>query len=163
MTIKLNYSQGLSVPSSFLYRRGPLNRRSTRPSPHRLPRSSVCPFRRIEWQGSRSPTPLGGPARVFEKRVLFIRHHLSHAASAFLASPFDEAAILTADGVGEWATTTYGYGKEKNIKILKELHFPASLGLLYTAVTTYLGFGALQGEGKVMGPAAIVSFIYAGI
>ncbi len=89
----------------------------------------------------------------YEGKVLFIKHHLSHAASAFLVSPFEEAAILTADGLGEWATTTFGVGKVNEIRIFKEIDYPDSLGLLYTAVTTYLGFKALQGEGKVMGLA----------
>ncbi len=89
----------------------------------------------------------------FDGKILFIKHHLSHAASAFLVSPFQEAAILTADGVGEWATMTYGFGRESTIRILKEICYPDSLGLLYTAVTTYLGFEALAGEGKVMGLA----------
>lgn len=89
----------------------------------------------------------------FDGQTIFIKHHLSHAASTFLVSPFDEAVILTADAVGEWATMTYGIGKGNKIKILKEVHFPDSLGLLYTAVTTYLGFEALEGEGKVMGLA----------
>ena len=90
---------------------------------------------------------------AFEGKVLFIKHHLSHAASAFLVSPFQEAAILTADALGEWATMTYGFGKGSDIRVLKEIRYPDSLGLLYTAVTTYLGFGALRGEGKVMGLA----------
>ena len=90
----------------------------------------------------------------FRGKVLFIKHHLSHAASAFLVSPFEEAAIITADGVGEWATTTCGYARGNNIKILKEIHFPDSLGLLYAAVTTYLGFAANRDEGKVMGLAS---------
>ena len=89
----------------------------------------------------------------YEGKTLFIKHHLSHAASAFLVSPFEEAAILTADGVGEWATLTMGIGRGKDIKIIKEMHFPNSLGLLYTAITTYLGFEALRGEGKIMGLA----------
>jgi carbamoyltransferase len=89
----------------------------------------------------------------FEGKTLFVKHHLSHVASSFLVSPFEEAAILTADGVGEWATMTYGIGKGSDIKVLKEIHYPDSLGLLYTAVTTYLGFKALSGEGKVMGLA----------
>lgn len=90
----------------------------------------------------------------FEKQTLFIKHHLSHAASAFLVSGFEDAAILTADGVGEWTTISYGAAKGNDINILKEMRFPHSLGLLYTAVTTYLGFEALEGEGKVMGLAA---------
>ncbi len=89
----------------------------------------------------------------YEGKVLFIKHHLSHASSAFLVSPFEEAAILTADGVGEWGTMSLGIGKGKNIQIFKEMHFPNSLGLLYTAVTTYMGMEALIGEGKIMGLA----------
>jgi carbamoyltransferase len=87
----------------------------------------------------------------YEGKVLFIKHHLSHAASSFLVSPFEEAAILTADGLGEWATMSFGVGRGKDIKIIKEMHYPDSLGLVYTAVTTYLGFEALTGEGKIMG------------
>jgi carbamoyltransferase len=86
----------------------------------------------------------------FSGEVAFLRHHQSHAASAFFASPFDEAAVLTIDGVGEWATTTMGTGRGADLSFLEELHFPDSLGLLYTAVTTWLGFEALHGEGKVM-------------
>jgi len=89
----------------------------------------------------------------YDGKVLFIKHHLSHAASAFFVSPFEEAAILTADGLGEWSTMSFGVGNGRDIKIIKEIHFPNSLGLLYTAVTTYLGFEALRGEGKVMGLA----------
>lgn len=90
----------------------------------------------------------------YEKKTLFIKHHLSHAASSFLVSPFEEAAILTADGIGEWAAMSFGIGRGGSINIMKEIHFPNSLGLLYTAITTYLGFEALRGEGKVMGLAA---------
>ena len=86
-------------------------------------------------------------------KLLFPEHHLSHAASAFYPSPFDEAAILTVDGVGEWATTTIGYGNGNNIKIIKELHFPHSLGLLYSAFTYYCGFRVNSGEYKLMGLA----------
>ncbi|MCK4662450.1 MAG: carbamoyltransferase [Bacteroidales bacterium] len=85
--------------------------------------------------------------------ILFPEHHLSHAASAFYPSPFEEAAILTIDGVGEWATITIGYGKGNKIKILKELHFPHSLGLLYSAFTYYTGFRVNSGEYKLMGLA----------
>ncbi|MFA6217657.1 MAG: carbamoyltransferase [Candidatus Omnitrophota bacterium] len=91
----------------------------------------------------------------FEGKVLFIPHHMSHAASAFFSSGFNEAAILTVDGVGEWASVTCGVGKGNQITINKELRFPHSLGLLYTAVTTFLGFQALEGEGTVMGLAAL--------
>lgn len=80
-------------------------------------------------------------------------HHLSHAASAFYPSPYKEAAILTIDGVGEWATTTIGYGTDSQITILKELHFPHSIGLLYSAFTYYIGFRVNSGEYKLMGLA----------
>jgi carbamoyltransferase len=86
-------------------------------------------------------------------KILFSEHHLSHAASAFFCSPFEESAILTVDGVGEWTTATIGIGKGTNIKILKEIRFPHSLGLLYSAFTAYLGFEVNEGEYKVMGMA----------
>ena len=85
--------------------------------------------------------------------LLFPEHHLSHAASAYFPSPFDEAAILTVDGVGEWATTTICQGTNNSIKILKELHFPHSVGLFYSAFTYYLGFRVNSGEYKLMGLA----------
>jgi carbamoyltransferase len=85
--------------------------------------------------------------------VLFPEHHLSHAASAFYPSPFSEAAILTVDGVGEWATTTIGFGQGKDLTILRELHFPHSVGLLYSAFTYYTGFKVNSGEYKLMGLA----------
>jgi len=86
-------------------------------------------------------------------KIYFAEHHLSHAASAFFPSPFDEAVILTLDGVGEWATTTAGIGKKNNIEIFKEIHFPHSIGLLYSAFTYYTGFKVNSGEYKVMGLA----------
>lgn len=86
-------------------------------------------------------------------KILFSEHHLSHAASAFLCSPYDRAAILTNDGVGEWATATIGIGERNDIKILKEIYFPHSLGLLYSAFTAFLGFEVNEGEYKVMGMA----------
>ncbi|MGD9609450.1 MAG: carbamoyltransferase N-terminal domain-containing protein, partial [Desulfovibrionaceae bacterium] len=86
-------------------------------------------------------------------RILFPEHHLSHAASAFYPSPFDEAAILTIDGVGEWSTTTIGVGRGKDITFLRELDFPHSLGLLYSAFTYYCGFKVNSGEYKLMGLA----------
>ena len=85
--------------------------------------------------------------------ILFTEHHEAHAASAFYPSPFDEAAILTIDGVGEWATASYGYGKGNEIVLLKELHFPDSLGLLYSAFTYFTGFRVNSGEYKLMGLA----------
>lgn len=86
-------------------------------------------------------------------KLLFPEHHLSHAASAYYPSPFEDAAILTVDGVGEWATVTMCHGKNENITVLKELHFPHSLGLLYSAFTYFLGFRVNSGEYKLMGLA----------
>ncbi|MCM3871123.1 MAG: carbamoyltransferase [Pyrinomonadaceae bacterium] len=89
----------------------------------------------------------------FRGKVLFTEHHESHAASAFFPSPFESAAVLTMDGVGEWATSSYGYGRGNELHLLKELHFPHSLGLLYSAFTYYTGFKVNSGEYKVMGLA----------
>ena len=89
----------------------------------------------------------------FDKEILFTEHHEAHASSAFYPSPFKEAAILTIDGVGEWATASYGFGKGKEINLLKELHFPDSLGLLYSAFTYFTGFKVNSGEYKLMGLA----------
>jgi len=88
-----------------------------------------------------------------QEKILFSDHHLSHAASAFFPSPFEEAVVLTADGVGEWATTTVAIGKGNNLEIKKEIHFPHSLGLLYSAFTFYTGFKVNSGEYKLMGLA----------
>jgi carbamoyltransferase len=85
--------------------------------------------------------------------LLFTEHHQSHAASAFYASPFETAAVLTMDGVGEWATTSFGVGQGKDLKLLREIHFPHSLGLLYSAFTYYTGFKVNSGEYKLMGLA----------
>jgi carbamoyltransferase len=88
-------------------------------------------------------------------KILFTEHHQSHAAAAFYPSPYEEAAILTADGVGEWATLTVGRGhKEKGLELLRELRFPHSLGMLYSSFTAYLGFPVNEGEYKVMGLAS---------
>jgi carbamoyltransferase len=89
----------------------------------------------------------------YKKKVFYLEHHLSHAASSFLASPFKKAAILTVDGVGEWATTTLGMGSGNEITVMEEIHFPHSLGLLYSAITAYLGFSVNNSEYKVMGLA----------
>lgn len=89
----------------------------------------------------------------YEGEVLMIEHHMSHAASSFLVSPFEEAAIVTIDGVGEWATSTTGRGTGNRIELLEEIKFPHSLGLLYSAVTYYLGFKVNSAEYKVMGLA----------
>lgn len=89
----------------------------------------------------------------YEGEILFTEHHEAHAASAFYPSPFEEAAILTMDGVGEWATASYGYGRKNDLTILKELHFPDSLGLLYSAFTYFAGFKVNSGEYKLMGLA----------
>ena len=97
---------------------------------------------------------------VDDKKIFFSDHHLSHAASAFFPSPFEEAIVLTADGVGEWATTTVAIGKKNNLEIKKEIHFPHSLGLLYSAFTYYIGFKVNSGEYKLMGLAPYGSPIY---
>jgi carbamoyltransferase len=95
-----------------------------------------------------------------DENIFFSDHHLSHAASAFFPSPFEEAVILTADGVGEWATTTVAVGKNNNLEIKKEILFPHSLGLLYSAFTYYTGFKVNSGEYKLMGLAPYGSPIY---
>src|SRR5579883_249773 len=101
------------------------------------------------WVGSKISAELGIPT----DKILYSEHHMSHAASAFLCSPFDEAAILTVDGVGEWVTGTWGVGKGNQIDIKKQMLFPHSLGLLYSAFTAFLGFEVNEGEYKVMGMA----------
>ena len=95
-----------------------------------------------------------------DTNIFFSDHHLSHAASAFFPSPFEEAVVLTADGVGEWATTTVAIGKNNNLEIKKEIHFPHSLGLLYSAFTYYTGFKVNSGEYKLMGLAPYGNPIY---
>ncbi len=95
-----------------------------------------------------------------KKKIMFSDHHLSHAASAYYPSPFNEAIVLTADGVGEWATTTLAIAKENKVDIKKEIHFPHSLGLLYSAFTYYTGFKVNSGEYKLMGLAPYGSPIY---
>ncbi|MGO9272293.1 MAG: carbamoyltransferase [Terriglobia bacterium] len=101
------------------------------------------------WVASTLEAELG----IHKDQVLFSEHHLSHAASAYLSSPFDEAAILTVDGVGEWTTGTYGVARGNEIKLTKQMEFPHSLGLLYSAFTAFLGFEVNEGEYKVMGMA----------
>jgi carbamoyltransferase len=91
--------------------------------------------------------------RIPEQRILFVEHHLSHAASAFFCSPFEEAAVLTVDGVGEWATATQGVGRGNELRLTAEQRFPHSVGLLYSAFTAFLGFEVNEGEYKVMGMA----------
>ena len=95
-----------------------------------------------------------------KEKIFFSDHHLSHAASAFFPSPFDKALVLTADGVGEWATTTVAIGDGNNLEIKKEIHFPHSLGLLYSAFTYYVGFKVNSGEYKLMGLAPYGNPIY---
>ena len=93
------------------------------------------------------------PEYDWDSRLRFSEHHLSHAASAFFASPFEEAAVLTMDGVGEWATTSLAIGRGNKLEVVKEIHFPHSLGLLYSAFTYYTGFKVNSGEYKLMGLA----------
>jgi carbamoyltransferase len=99
----------------------------------------------------------------WSERLLFSEHHLSHAASAYYPAPFDSAAVLTLDGVGEWTTSSLAIGKGNNLKVLKEIHFPHSLGLLYSAFTYYTGFKVNSGEYKVMGLAPYGKPIYANL
>ncbi len=108
---------------------------------------------------SSTPSLINEKLRVVEKikkelkykgDVLFVPHHMAHAASAFLVSPFEKAAILTSDGVGEWTTTAYGIGEKNKISLLKEIKFPHSIGLLYSTITAYLGFSVNNSEYKVM-------------
>ena len=94
-----------------------------------------------------------GSRKDLEDRLVFSEHHLSHAASAFFPSPFNEAAVLTMDGVGEWATTSLAHGRGNKLEVRSEIHFPHSLGLLYSAFTYYTGFKVNSGEYKVMGLA----------
>jgi carbamoyltransferase len=100
------------------------------------------------------------PKYISDENIFFSDHHLSHAASAFFPSPFEEAIVLTADGVGEWATTTVAVGKGNDLEVKKEIHFPHSLGLLYSAFTYYTGFKVNSGEYKLMGLAPYGEPIY---
>src|SRR5881398_2081584 len=127
-----------------------LSTMQTFPRSHKLFREAM-----ITWLGDKLwvkhliQKRLGIPA----SKVLFSEHHLSHAASAFFSSPFEEAAILTVDGVGEWTTASMGLGKGTDVRLLREIRFPHSLGLLYSAFTAFLGFEVNEGEYKVMGMA----------
>jgi len=97
---------------------------------------------------------------ISKDKILFSEHHLSHAASAYLCSPFEESAVLTVDGVGEWVTATHGMGKGNQLTLNKQIEFPHSLGLLYSAFTAFLGFEVNEGEYKVMGMAPYGDPIY---
>jgi carbamoyltransferase len=120
------------------------------PASHRVFREAM-----VTWLGDKLwvrhliQKRLGIPA----SKILFSEHHLSHAASAFFCSPFEEAAVLTVDGVGEWTTASLGVGKGTDLRLVKEIRFPHSLGLLYSAFTAFLGFEVNEGEYKVMGMA----------
>jgi carbamoyltransferase len=96
---------------------------------------------------------LGANKKILEEIIMFSEHHLSHAASAFFPSPYEDAVVLTMDGVGEWATTSVAQGKANQLEVLREIHFPHSIGLLYSAFTYYTGFKVNSGEYKVMGLA----------
>lgn len=105
------------------------------------------------WRNEKLPIREIREVLGYDGRIEILDHHCSHAASSYFFSGFPEAAILTVDGVGEWATTTYGYGQGKDIEIFEEVSFPNSIGLLYSAITNYLGFAVNDGEFKVMGLA----------
>jgi carbamoyltransferase len=127
-----------------------LSSMQTFPASHRVFREAM-----VTWLGDKLwvkhllQRRLGVPA----SKILFSEHHLSHAASAFFCSPFEEAAVLTVDGVGEWTTASLGVGRGTDLRLLKEIRFPHSLGLLYSAFTAFLGFEVNEGEYKVMGMA----------
>ncbi|MCB1034176.1 MAG: carbamoyltransferase, partial [Acidobacteria bacterium] len=104
----------------------------------------------LPWLDPQVPTRRIREGLGFEGKILCFPHHASHAASAFFYSGFEEAAVFTADGVGEWATTTYGRGHGQELEILAEVQFPHSLGLFYSTFTSYLGFAVNDGEYKVM-------------
>lgn len=115
---------------------------------------AMSPARGLElWQGARAPLDAIREVLGYEGDLDVCMHHHSHAASAFLMSGADEAAILTVDGVGEWTTTGYGHGRRGEVDLFEEVHFPHSLGLLYSTLTDYLGFAVNDGEYKVMGLA----------
>lgn len=123
---------------------------ATAPRSHGVFRSAMTAWMLDKlWVKSRIRDRVGIPP----EKILFVEHHQSHAASAFFCSPFDEAAILTVDGVGEWATSTTGTGRGASLAIDREIRFPHSLGLLYSAFTAFLGFEVNEGEYKVMGMA----------
>ena len=116
-------------------------------------------------QGQAAPAADAPPAASAARpgaRLVFTDHHESHAASAFFPSPFDEAAILTLDGVGEWSTATFGVGEGNRIRLIDQLQFPHSLGLLYSAFTYYCGFKVNSGEYKLMGLAPYGQPVYRG-
>ncbi len=122
----------------------------TAPRSHRVFQSAMTAWMLDKlWVKNRIRDRVGVPA----EKILFVEHHQSHAASAFFCSPFDEASILTVDGVGEWATATLGRGRDGRLTIDREIRFPHSLGLLYSAFTAFLGFEVNEGEYKVMGMA----------
>ena len=110
------------------------------------------------WMGKIIDDELG-----IKKTIFNCEHHISHAASAFYPSPFEEAAIITIDGVGEWATSTYGIGRGNNIQIIEESRYPNSIGLLYSAFTFYAGFRINFGEYKLMGLAPYGNPVYSDI
>ena len=145
------------------------HRRINRCSFYRLPRPlfgsyHLVPSRESEFRRDDRPvrpirdpqlSPIPGLPGPATDKILFSEHHLSHAASTFLCSPFDEAAILTVDGVGEWACATFGRGRGNEVSLLREIRFPHSVGLLYSAFTAFLGFEVNEGEYKVMGMAPV--------
>src|SRR6058998_3963714 len=122
----------------------------TFPRSHRVFREAM-----ITWLGDKLWIKhlIGKRLGIAPGRILFSEHHLSHAASAYFCSPFDAAAVLTVDGVGEWTTASLGLGRGSELRLLKEIRFPHSLGLLYSAFTAFLGFEVNEGEYKVMGMA----------
>ena len=145
-TSRFSSSSGCSKPISRL--------RPEAFSPFR--RRCRCGSRRSCFQKSllvKELEAVGCQASTGKPKLLFSEHHLSHAASAFFPSPFERAAVLTMDGVGEWTTTSLALGNGNDLEVIREIHFPHSLGLLYSAFTYYTGFKVNSGEYKVMGLA----------
>lgn len=115
----------------------------------------------MAWRNAKQPVRAIREILGYERLIKIVDHHQAHAASSFFFSGFPEAAVLTVDGVGEWATTSYGYAQDKEINIFEEVHFPHSIGLLYATITSYLGFSVNDGEYKVMGLAPYGKPVYA--
>ena len=136
--------------------------------PYKKLHRQLCMFPNISreevfrlWRKAKRPAREIRDILGYEGPLRIVDHHQAHAASSFFFSGFSEAAVLTVDGVGEWATTTYGHAQDNQIELFEEIHFPDSLGLLYSTITSYLGFSVNDSEYKVMGLAPYGKPVYA--